>query len=144
MSYNRRIHRLSRLLLVCALVVQSAGCSRLVIFEVRGTVKDATTRAPIKGVSITLHSEPDVGRISPSMPIATDQDGQFSFELRVVDQSVIHKQPKWSLRLAKEGYETESVDLTPDPKRLPGGTPGQILVVMHLTPRHSGVPGGEN
>ena len=131
-------HRLALLSAAIALSILVAGCSRRVTWEVRGIVHDAVTGSPIGGVLITLESRPGTPPgATPALPIVTHQNGRFSFNIHAVDRTLFYEKPTWTLRLAKNGYHAESVDVSPNPERLPGETPGQVLVVISMRPRQT-------
>ena len=120
------------------------GCSRRIRFAVRGIVKDAADGSSLRGVSISLKASATSEPIphmytgpqpTPALPMRTDERGLFEVSLQDVDQVVISLRPQWNLVLTKEGYHTETIDISPDPKKLPGSRPGQIRVICYLRPK---------
>ena len=63
------------------------------------------------GVSVTLTA----GSIrESSFPVITAADGTFKARVRIGDIEFMQDElPKWSLELAKDGYETAIVDVSP-------------------------------
>lgn len=121
------------------------GCSSRIYFNLFGIVKDASDGGLLEGVEISIKGRSDqrpgvdyTPETEPAQPVTTILDGQFRIKLSSIDRSIIAATPRWELVLSKDGYVTEVVDISPNPHKLPGSSPGQIRVIVYLRPEQGG------
>lgn len=109
---------------VLFLLVCVSGCSRYIRYEVSGTVKDASTGKPIPAIEVSVVGLDGVG------PTTTDARGQFELRLGSCDRA-IYRRPTWLLIFRGDGYDSEQIDVSPDPKKMDHT---RIIVLVCLRP----------
>jgi hypothetical protein len=88
-----------------------SGCSIVYPFELRGVIRNSADGTPLAGVTVMLKAP---GIIESHFPVVTEADGSFVATFKVFDTQFDHgKLPQWSLDLSKDGYEEETLDVSP-------------------------------
>jgi hypothetical protein len=104
------------------------GCQFAYDYEVRGTIKDSASGAPLAGVDVALEAS---GLLERPTPTVTGNDGSFSLRFRVSDgEFVPDRLPRWSLTLAKEGYSEEVIDVSPSEE--PKSPKSKVVVLAYM------------
>jgi hypothetical protein len=121
---------------VAVLSFSICGCSKVYNFEVTGTVRSAVDGKPLPGVRIAVNTYGEKDR--PDLDEAatqTDEAGAFATQKFYV--SIIEfgeGRPTWYLKVEKEGYLPEFVEIKP--KRAPEqtGSTSTIVSVIYMRP----------
>jgi hypothetical protein len=124
------------LLAVAVLAFFVCGCSTGYYFEVMGTVRSAMDGKPIRGVRIAVNTfgeedRPDLDQAETQ----TDETGAFAIEKFYVSIIAFNEgKPTWYLKVQKEGYLPEFVEIKP--KRAPEqtGSTSTIVPVIYMRP----------
>lgn len=108
-----------------------AGCTIEDDYVLSGTVKDAVSGKPLKGVAVEL-VDVDFGVTGPTVvPVRTDADGRFRIPFTVTTGDAKWESQNWKAKLSAEGFETEVVELGPVP--VPeDSTPVHIVVRAYV------------
>jgi hypothetical protein len=124
------------LLAVALLSFPASGCSKGYHFEVMGTVRSAVDGKPLSGVRIAVNTYGEKGRPDlDEVPTQTDDAGAFATEKFYVSITAFDPgRPPWYLKVEKEGYLPEFVEIRP--KRAPQqtGSTSTIVSVVYLRP----------
>lgn len=118
------------------LATSFCGCTKGYNFEVMGTVRSAVDGRPIPGVSLTVNDygqkdRPDLDRAATR----TDDAGAFTTQTFFVSMDAFNEgRPTWYLKVEKEGYLPECVEIKP--KRAPEqlGSTSTIVPLVYLRP----------
>ena len=112
-------------------------------FDIRMTVCAEDDAFPLEGVRVTLRVEfPDGARgssydgpvIEPRPLTTSNEMGDVEIFLRDRSDIIQRYRPRWKLVLEKKGYQTEVVDVSPDPSDLPRELPYKVRGVVYLWP----------
>ena len=112
-----------------------AGCSKSFTFIVVGTIKDAINATSIEDVKLTVNCDGERNKPERDLPtILSNRDGEFSIEFKRDHHHFWEGQPGWCLKVEKDGYISEYVEIKPKTKPNDYGTPTNIVVVIYLRP----------
>ena len=124
------------LMLLAAL--DSWGPSPSYVYEIRGTVCNASDGAPLSGVILTLKLNP-LGESSKSanetlnrVELSTE-DGSFLIRTQINNYEFSNL-PKWVLHLTKPGYAETLVDISQHGEPKSGSSPYLIAVAAFMRP----------
>lgn len=108
------------------LIVGMSGCQYAYRFEISGVVNDAANGTSLAGVSVMLKSG---GHTVTPFPVITGPDGKYHASFKVRDGDFMRdKLPEWSLVFSKDGYEDETLDVSPKKRPASLSTTTQISV----------------
>lgn len=126
----RRINKVWWLVImaIAILTTSTIGCTRYYRIAVIGSVRDAVSGDPLKGVTVTV--DPPDYRITGTL--TTDADGKFAIYIKLLESEFAGTTPKWRLTLSREGFAPSTCDVdlslaSPDPKAV-----DCVIVVAHL------------
>jgi hypothetical protein len=128
------------LMLLAAL--DSWGPSPSYVYEIRGTVCNASDGAALSGVILTLKLNP-LGRASKSACETlhrvelSKEDGSFLIQSKINNYE-FSKLPRWVLHLTKPGYAETLVDISQQGEPKSGSPPYLIAVVAYMRPSPPG------
>jgi hypothetical protein len=97
-----------------ALVLGAGGCGRSYQFELAVTVTSVPDGSPIEGA--VIHRNMWGEKTDPKMTetvLHTDAAGRAAEEFTVSDTAFSAGKPTWYLRVSKEGFEPEIVEIKP-------------------------------
>jgi hypothetical protein len=124
------------LLVPVALALFSAlGCTKGYDFELSCIVKSAADGKPLAGVKAILDTfgEDDLSSGSP-MDQPTDREGRLTGRFFVTRIEFDPLQPRWHLKLQKEGFFPEVIDIKPASKPEQMGNTTPLIVVAYMRP----------
>ena len=127
----------SQLCLLTTLLLMN-GCSRRYCCELHCVVLDAKTRKPIEGAKlfIDLFGQKDPAQINWPVERKTAKDGGCVLRFGVGTYDFNHGMPRWYLKIEKDGYVTEVVDVSPRGKPISYSekSPLVVFAVVNLQP----------
>ena len=116
------------LLLVCGI----NGCQINYRYEISGVVRSAADGALLAGVTVRFPN--DWIRESP-FPVVTGPDGTFSARFSVsAGQFSGNQSPKWTLYLSKDGYQSDTVEVSPQSPDSPNRTTFVACPIKSIKP----------
>jgi hypothetical protein len=130
----RTMQRKLLLLAVALPLVSTFGCTKGYNYDLSCVVKSAADGKPLRGVTVVLDTLGNKDDLSYGDPLSepTDAEGRvtrtFFVDLCAFDPG----RPRWYLKLEKEGFVPEVVDITPTtrPEKLGSTTPLSVVVQM--------------
>jgi hypothetical protein len=126
--------------------------------QVVGLVKDATTGEGLEGAQIAILSRAtnnaEYGDGRPTLVVerrrepagvptgvsnnasrgpTSNNNGEFAFELEELDRNIVRYRPVWELVITKDGYQSETIDISPPRNRVwDSGTVIRIIAYLRL------------
>jgi hypothetical protein len=116
-----------------ALLFATMGCSRTYQFELEVQVTSTTDHSPIEGAAI--HRNMWGEKTDPKTPetvIHTDSAGRAAEAFSVTDGAFRAGKPTWYLRVFKDGFEPEIVEIKP--AKPPAGPLTRLDIPIKLRP----------
>jgi hypothetical protein len=111
-----------------------SGCSYSYLFDLSLTVVNDADGAPLEGVRVTLEFQPGL-RDGRQPPQATDPDGRFVHNFSVsITEFDAHNQRRWWVKLEKDGFAPETIDIKPATKPAKYGSTTPLNVTVRLKP----------
>lgn len=127
--------RWKRCLAIFIVTALAAGCTMVFPFEVTGVIKNAVDGSLVAGVLI----EPEPGSwLNGDSPVVTRSNGHFSFKFSMNQMDFSKgKLPTSRFKLSKEGFEGETVEITPT-RKPQSRTTTQIMLFAFVRPKQLG------
>ena len=121
------------LLVSLALLFTAGGCSRTYQFKVEVAVTNAADGSPIEGAAVhrNMWGEKTDPKTLETV-VHTHSDGRASEAFSVTDGAFRSGKPTWYLRVFKDGFEPEIVEIKP--AKLPTGPLTLLEVPIKLRP----------
>lgn len=126
LTRHSRIVAIPVFLAACASLFVS-GCQYYEFIKVTGTVYDAFTGLPLKGVAVGLGDSPSVNLDSPGL---SGEDGRFEM---MISTEKIKRGLSWVVTFETEGYFDETVDVTLDVEG-DRNAPTPVIVMLNMRP----------
>ncbi len=113
-----------------------------VTHRIRITICDVRDGGPVEGVHVVLDTRrpglPGEAALSrrrrASLRTRSDMLGEAELVVHSTSDVERRGETTWMLILEKRGYQTETLDISPDPTRLPRHLPARVRVITYLWP----------
>jgi hypothetical protein len=120
------------------LLAGTGGCTKSYPFELVCVIRSAADGTPLSGVRALLDTsgradQPDVG--IPTNQPTTDAAGRVTDEFSAYPIDFDPGRPAWLLKLDRDGFHSEVVDIKPAaaPEKL--GSKSMLYVVVYMRPK---------
>jgi hypothetical protein len=130
------IQRISFRLLAAVALVALCGCSKGYYYELTCAVYNVSDGKPLAGVQAVVDTDghgdnPSYGhQVFP----ASGSDGRLKHKFYVPMGSPQFKEP-WYLKLTRDGFVPELVEIKPGPEPKEAGSTTSIFVVVYMRPK---------
>ena len=114
-----------------------------VTYHIRLTVCDVRDGTALEGVEVALDTGHHASRhrqggadarLPASHTVLTNEMGDAELVVHATSDVLRQGGTRWVLTLEKKGYQAETIDISPDPARLPRHLPARVRVVVYLWP----------
>lgn len=131
------IHRRLTLCTVAAILVSVSGCSMGYNFELTCIVTNVVDGKPLPGVKAIVDTFGKKDDLTYGFPASspTDEEGQLKHTFYVSVGSPNIQEPHRYLKLEKEGFHPEVIDIKPASMPVKAGTTTPIVVEVSMRPK---------
>jgi hypothetical protein len=121
-------------------LLSSLGCTKGYHYELSCTVKSAADGKPLPGVKAILDTWGKESDLSYGEPVdqPTDAEGRLADKFFVNITAFDPGRPRWYLKLQKEGFVPEVVDVKPASRPEKTGSTTPLIVVVYMRPKEPG------
>jgi hypothetical protein len=133
----RSIQRKSILALSAVMLLSLSGCTKGYHYTLTCVVRNAADGKFLEGVNAVVDTKGKKDELSYGYPVLelSDAEGRFQYKLYITMRSPDFSAPHWYLKLQKDGFRSEVVDIKPGPEPKQAGTTTPIFVVVDMHPK---------
>jgi hypothetical protein len=136
-EHMRTMQRGLLLLPVVLALLSALGCTKGYHYELSCVVKNVADGKPLPGVKAILDTFGEQSDLSYGQPVdqPTDAEGRLTDNFFVTIIAFDPGRPRWYLKLQKEGFFPEVVDIKPALRPEKTGSTTPLIVVVYLRPK---------